>query len=137
MRARMRKAVFCAFACATLFSILSCGRQPVDSAGTGKNRAEAAGYPMRIVSMAPSITEVVFPLGLGERVVGVSNFCDYPPEALEKRKVGGVVNPNMEAIVALNPDLVISLPNVTHESLFRSLRQLGIEVLTPGVRREP
>ena len=77
-----------------------------------------------------SITEVVFDLGLGDRVVGVSDFCDYPPEADEKPKIGGVVNPNMEAVVALDPDLVIALPNATHESLFRSLRQLGIKVLT-------
>jgi iron complex transport system substrate-binding protein len=49
---------------------------------------------------------------------------------LEKPKIGGVVNPNMEAVVALDPDLVLALPNATHESLFRSLRQLGIRVLT-------
>jgi iron complex transport system substrate-binding protein len=79
--------------------------------------------------MAPSITEVVFAMGLGDRVVGVSDFCDYPPEARKKPKIGGLVNPNMEAIVSLDPDLVIALPNVTHESLFRTLRHLGIRVL--------
>jgi iron complex transport system substrate-binding protein len=105
--------------------MLSCGESNKDA-----ERAEEKAYPSRIVSMAPSITEVVFPLGLGDRVVGVSDFCDYPPEAKKKTKIGGVVNPNMEAIVALDPDLVLALPNVTQESLFRSLRQLGINVIT-------
>jgi iron complex transport system substrate-binding protein len=116
----------------------SCGGQPRDNKETGPTEArDKTHYPARIVSMAPSLTEIVFALGLGDRVVGVSDFCDYPPEALEKPKVGAVVNPNMEAIVALNPDLVLALPNATHESLFRSLRQLGINVLTiPNDRLE-
>jgi iron complex transport system substrate-binding protein len=105
-----------------------CAKQAEESPLSPDARAEKI-QPARIVSMAPSITEIVFALGLGDRVVGVSDFCDYPPEALKKPKVGGVVNPNIEAIIALDPDLVLALPNVTHESLFRSLRQLGIKML--------
>jgi iron complex transport system substrate-binding protein len=65
--------------------------------------------PERIVTMAPSVTETVFALGLGDRVVGVSSYCDYPPEALEKAKIGGFLNPNYERIVGLRPDAVIFL----------------------------
>ena len=66
------------------------------------------GTPQRIVSLAPSNTEILFALGLGDKVVGVSDYCDYPPEALEKEKVMGYSTPNIEKIVALNPDLVLA-----------------------------
>jgi len=67
--------------------------------------------PQRIVSTAPSVTEVLFDLGLGDRVVGVSTFCRYPPEAARLPKVGTFVNPNIEPILALKPDLVIIIKN--------------------------
>ena len=63
--------------------------------------------PQRIVSTAPSITELLYALGLGDRVVGVDRFSRYPPEALQKPKIGDYANPNLEAIAALRPDLVI------------------------------
>ena len=62
-----------------------------------------------IVSMAPSITETLFALGLGDRVVGVSKFSNYPPEANAIPAVGGHLDPNLEAILALKPDLVVLL----------------------------
>jgi len=65
------------------------------------------GTPQRIISLAPSNTEILFALGLGDKVVGVTDYCDYPPEALNKTKVGGYANPDIEKIVALNPDLVL------------------------------
>jgi len=65
------------------------------------------GTPQRIVSLAPSNTEILFALGLGDKVVGVTDWCNYPPEALEKEKVGGYVTPDIEKIVALNPDLIL------------------------------
>ena len=65
------------------------------------------GTPQRIVSLAPSNTEILFALGLGDEVVGVTDYCDYPAEALEKQKVGGYINPDMEKIVTLGPDLVL------------------------------
>lgn len=64
--------------------------------------------PQRIVSLAPNITEILFALGLGDRVVGVTRYCDYPPEALQKEKIGGMVDPNLEMIQSLRPDLVIA-----------------------------
>jgi len=63
--------------------------------------------PQRIISLAPNITEILFALGLGDRVVGVTRYCDYPPEALEKEKIGGMVDPNLEKIQSLRPDLIV------------------------------
>ncbi len=63
---------------------------------------------MRIVSTAPSITEMLYALGLGDRVVGVTTFCHYPPEAARKPKIGNYLRPDVEAILALRPDLVIA-----------------------------
>ena len=67
--------------------------------------------PQRIVSTGPSITEMLYALGLGDRVVGVTRFCRYPPEAQLKPKIGDWINPNLEAIAALKPDLVIIQTN--------------------------
>jgi iron complex transport system substrate-binding protein len=71
--------------------------------------AEAIGdkAARRIISMAPNITETIFALGFGDRVVGVTDFCVYPPQAKELPKVGGFFNPNLERLAALQPDLVI------------------------------
>jgi len=63
--------------------------------------------PKRIISLAPNITEILFSLDLGDSVVGVTRFCDYPPEATRKERIGGLVDPNLEKIIALNPDLII------------------------------
>lgn len=67
----------------------------------------AGAQPRRIVSTTPSITETLFALGLGERVVGVSSFCRYPPQATALPKVGTFLQPNSEIILSLRPDLVI------------------------------
>jgi iron complex transport system substrate-binding protein len=64
--------------------------------------------PQRIVSAAPAITETLFALGLGDRVVGVTTHCRFPEEARKKAKIGGYLRPSLEAIVALRPDLVIA-----------------------------
>jgi len=63
--------------------------------------------PKRIVSVSPSITETLFALGLGDRVVGVTQYCHYPPEATTRPKVGSYLRPNVEVIAGLRPDLVI------------------------------
>lgn len=68
-----------------------------------------AAPPQRIVSTAPSITEMLFALGAGERVVGVTTYCRYPEEARAKPKIGGYTSPNVEAIVRQRPDLVVVL----------------------------
>jgi len=80
--------------------------------------------PQRIVSHVPSITEVLFALELGEKVVGVSDHCDYPEAAKLKPKVGGFFNPSIERIVDLNPDVVLTNGSVEH--LMTQLDSLGI-----------
>ena len=82
----------------------------------------------RIVSLAPSITESLFSLGLGERIVGVTQYCDYPKEALSKKKVGGYYDPNYEAIVGLRPDLVVLFSE--HLAQRQALAEMDIKTLT-------
>lgn len=71
--------------------------------------------PQRMVSMAPSNTEILFALGLGDKVVGVTTFDNYPPEATKKEKVGDSFNPNYEKIVGLKPDLVLAVGTAQSE----------------------
>ena len=82
--------------------------------------------PQRIVSFGPSITEIVFALGLGERVVGVDDFSDYPAEAQDLPKVGNAFAPSIESLVGLAPDLVLTLE---HEQLNSELEALVREHL--------
>ena len=82
--------------------------------------------PQRIISLAPSLTEILFALGLGDRVVGVTNFCDHPPEALKKPKVGGMTNPSLEKILRLKPDIVVLTTDGNHKEFEERLKKLGI-----------
>ncbi|MFC1512359.1 ABC transporter substrate-binding protein [Candidatus Latescibacterota bacterium] len=82
----------------------------------------------RVVSMAPNITETLLALGLGDRVVGVTRFCTYPPEALGKQSVGGYLDPNYEIIASLRPDMVFLLPE--QENVRTMLGELDIHTET-------
>lgn len=84
--------------------------------------------PERIISIAPANTEILFALGLGYRVVGVTDFCDYPAAALEKEKVGGFFPPDLEKIVALNPDLVVAA-GIHAAEIIPALEERGITVI--------
>lgn len=86
------------------------------------------GPRLRLVSLAPSLTEVLFELGCGNGVVGVTSYCTYPPEALKREKVGAFVDPNFEKIVSLRPDLVLAERWPTSKTVSR-LRQLGVRVV--------
>lgn len=86
------------------------------------------GPPARVVSLAPSLTEIAFALGAGDRLVGVTDYCDYPPEARAKPRIGGTYNPSLEAIVALRPDLVLATTEGNREEHVRALEQLGVPV---------
>jgi len=82
--------------------------------------------PRRIISLSPAITETLFALGLDREIVGVTNLCDYPAKAKKKMKVGSYIHPNVEKIIALQPDLVLS---TTHTSLAtQKLEELGVPV---------
>ena len=95
-------------------------------------RVQIAAAPKRIVSTAPSTTEILFALGLGERVVAVTTFCNYPAEAASKSKVGGL-RPNLEMLVALEPDLVLAVRG-TPPDVVAGLDGLGVPaiVLNPA-----
>ena len=71
------------------------------------NQTGAREAPERIISLSPNITQIIYALGAWDSVAGVTIYSDFPPEVKETPKVGGWVNPNMEAILALKPDLVV------------------------------
>lgn len=83
--------------------------------------------PERIVSLAPSITEVLFDLGLGSKVAGVTRYCDHPPEARAKPKIGGMIDPDLERIRALSPDLIIAFRG-NPLPVIQRMRELGLPV---------
>ena len=88
-----------------------------------------AAARMRIVSLAPSVTETLFALGAGPEVVGVSQYCDYPPEVRELPRVGSFLTPNLEAIIALRPTLVVGLELSSDVRQIRALNSMGYPVL--------
>ena len=92
---------------------------PVASKQTGK---------LRIVSLAPSVTEMVFALGAGGELVGATEYCDYPPEAKGIERVGGLGTPNMEKLLSLLPDVVIATQFQRSDDA-QALRQAGVQVL--------
>jgi iron complex transport system substrate-binding protein len=87
-----------------------------------------SAYPQRIVSLAPSVTETVFALGFGDRLVGVTTYCDYPAEAKKLPKIGGFMSPSLEVIVAKRPDLVIGVNSATHPVTVREMERLGLKI---------
>ncbi len=118
MRSRAALAASAALALILASSVAAC-RDPASA---------PAASPRRIVAVAPSLTEILFALGLGDRVVGVGDYSRWPPEAAAKPRIGGLYNPRLETIVALEPDLAVMLPSETE--LASKLADLGIEILT-------
>ncbi|ODS41829.1 MAG: hypothetical protein MSIBF_00215 [Candidatus Altiarchaeales archaeon IMC4] len=84
--------------------------------------------PERIISTAPSNTEILFALGLGDRIVGVTEYCNWPPEALEKEKIGGFSTVSVEKTVALNPDVVFASDKTGADNI-EKLENFGIPVV--------
>lgn len=83
--------------------------------------------PQRIISTAPANTEILFALGLGDKVVGVTTWCNYPKDATKKEKIGDFQNPNIEKILSLKPDLVVATGGI-QIPLVEKLQQLGVTV---------
>ena len=90
--------------------------------------AESIARPERIISLAPSVTEMLFAIGCDSAIVGVTTYCDYPPAARSLPKVGGFTSPNLEAILTLEPDLIVASRGNPWEPLDR-LERLGIRVV--------
>jgi len=89
----------------------------------------------RIVSLAPNLTETIYALGAQDRLVGVTDYCDFPPEARQKTSVGGAVNPSIEQIVALKPDLVLAQAiTMNRRETVDALERLGIAVYSANSR---
>ena len=93
--------------------------------------ADAQATPRRIVSLSPNTTEALFAFGLGDKVVGRSRFCDYPPEVAKIPSVGGYVDASLEAILALAPDLVVGARGPAGPVLVEKLGALGIATFFP------
>jgi iron complex transport system substrate-binding protein len=85
-----------------------------------------AQTPARIISLAPNLTEILYDLELGERVIAVSRYCNYPPEVKVKPKIGGMSNPSLEAIIAMRPEMVVLTDDGNPRAIERKLRQLGV-----------
>lgn len=113
LRERAARARFCRIGGILLASVLTAG----------------PAAALRIVSIAPSVTETLFAIDAGDEVVGVSAQCDYPPEAARVDRVGTFLKPDMEAILAKRPDIVIAAPSPTNVPFLERLERLGIEVL--------
>jgi iron complex transport system substrate-binding protein len=105
-------------------------RSFVDDLG---RRIFLAKAPTRIVSLAPSLTEILFAIGAGSQVAGVTEFCDYPAEAQAKPKVG-YSRPNLESIVSLQPDLIVAPQDFLQTDVIAKLEQLKIPVFVLQAR---
>lgn len=134
----------------TTLMLAGCAGTPANTASTDASSATEGTFPMvitddagrqvsienppqRLISLAPSNTEILFALGLENRVVGVTTYCNYPEEAGKCYQIGGFSNPNIERIVDLRPDLVVAADRHLKEA--QILEQMGIDVIVIDARR--
>ena len=120
-----RLVVVCLALVVALLCAIGCRRTPAPA------RADAGGAATRIVSLSPSTTETLFVIGAGDRVVGRSRYCDWPPEVLKLPQIGGYVDPSYEAILALRPDLVTGARGPAGAALSERLEARGIATYLP------
>ena len=90
-------------------------------------------FPERIISLAPGNTEILFALGLDNRLVAVTDYCNYPPEAEAKPSIGGYSTPNLEEIIALSPDLILAT-SIHEKRIIPQLEEKGLPVLALNPR---
>src|SRR5438552_2542835 len=102
---------------------------PLLAACSGRPPPPATTPPARVVSLAPSITEIVYALGAGDRLVGVCAQCDYPAAAARLPRVGGYLVPSVEAVVAARPDVVLVVPSPGNRDAVRAVEQAGVRVV--------
>lgn len=91
--------------------------------------AQGAEKPLRIVSLSPAVTESLYLLGLGENIIGVTTYCNRPSQTRAKEKVGTVMQPNLEKILKLHPDLVLAM-TLTDPKNIQKMKDLGLNVVT-------
>ncbi len=132
----MRRAAFVALAAATVLALaLPAGAQSetiIDDQGIA---FPLSSPPRRIVSLAPNVTEILFALGLDAEIAGVTRYCDFPEAALRKPRIGGLVDPNLELIKSMAPDLVIAFRGNPLRTIER-LRALGLPVFVLNIGRD-
>ncbi len=97
--------------------------------GRGLEKRSSSATPKRVISFAPSITETLFALGVGDRVVGVTRYCNYPPQVRNLPRVGGYTDPNFEMILSLKPDMVFLLKEHSSLSVFLQKNGIGMKVV--------
>src|SRR5512139_2730889 len=123
----IRKSLLSAFVIILLLNIPAKAKERILTDEMG--RQVKISYPAkRIVSLAPSITEILFALGLDEEVAAITNFCDYPEAVLNKPRIGGFVNPDIEKIVSLKPDLIIGIRDGNRMDTVHRLNDSGFPV---------
>jgi iron complex transport system substrate-binding protein len=135
-----RFSILAAFAAFVLAG--ACGaRTPAPAAPTTRSVVDdlgrsvaVASRPTRIVSLAPNLTEILFAVGAGDRVVADTSYCNYPPEAAAKPHVGDTQRPDLERLIALEPDLVLVSTASQLQSLSERLAALGIPTYVSNPR---
>lgn len=126
-------AVVAALLCATPLAAQSSAAPLETTDETGRH--VAIPQPVRrIVSLAPSITETLYALGAQDRLMGVTDYSDYPPEAKQKPNIGGSINPNLEQLVALKPDLIVATRALNRRETVDALARLGFAVYATDER---
>ncbi len=103
--------------------LISCSERRSDSPSSPSPLKEEE---VRVVSLAPSVTETLFALGAGETVVGVTSSCDYPPEALEKPKIGDFMNLQLEALLQVSPTLAVGVKGAVSQAQRNQLEKTGV-----------
>ena len=105
-----------------LFTVFCCSILCISSHGQDK-------FPQRIISLGPSITEELYLLGVENKIVGVTTYCQRPPQAQEIEKIGTVIEVNLEKVISLQPNLVLAT-SLTNPKAKEKLKNLGIKVIT-------
>jgi iron complex transport system substrate-binding protein len=121
---------------AALAAWVALGRITLGPGSADSQTAQAPiAQPGRIVSMAPDVTEILYALGLERQVAAVTSDSDFPPAAASKPKVGTFWQPNIEAVIAVKPDLVVAQAFEQHRALVQRLRRMGYPCLTLNIER--
>jgi iron complex transport system substrate-binding protein len=134
------RCVFCAVTFSLLFAATLSSRTVTADAGGALftdeigRQVRVPSRIQRVVSLAPNLTEIVYALGEGDLLAGDTDFCDYPEAATRKPHVGGPVNPSMEQIAALRPDLILATKSINRRETVDALARIGLPVYVTDPR---
>jgi iron complex transport system substrate-binding protein len=113
----------------SLLTIPSTNTEPITVTDDLGHSVRFTTPPQRIISLAPALTEMLFSLGLDDRIVGVTDYCNYPPAAMTKPRVGGL-NPNLEKIISLHPDLIVAVAGIYQNQSLARFEQFHVPYFT-------